>query len=269
MGIAGAGLSTAVSQYISWGILLIPYLRKKTQSSFAPRYFLWNGKLICNILLTGLPSFLRQSLNSISTMFLNNLAGVYGDAAIAAVSIVNRITMFLNCVTIGIGQGFQPVSSFNFGAKIYSRVKAGFLYSLRSALALMVVLSILAWIYAPQLVTVFRDDPEVIAIGADMMRIQCIGMCFSPIAVFGDMMFQSVGKARTSAFLASLRRGILLIPLLLVLTSLFGLTGLEWSQGIAEILTSIITIPFVLHFFHLISNASTAERQPEDTQKRD
>ena len=249
MGIAGAGLSTAVSQYVSFFILLLPYLRGKTQSSFAPRYFVWNSRLIHNIVMTGTPSLLRQGLNSLSTMVLNNFAGVYGDAAVAAVSLVTRIVMFLNCVTIGIGQGFQPVSAFNYGAKIYRRVKEGFFYSLKSALLLMAALSVLAWVFAPQLIACFRDDPEVIRIGGKMLRIQCIGMFISPLSVYGDMMFQSIGKEKTASFMASLRRGILLIPLVILLTSLFGLTGLEWSQGIAEVLTAAITMPFVIRFF--------------------
>ena len=133
--------------------------------------------------MTGTPSLLRQGLNSLSTMVLNNFAGVYGDAAVAAVSIVTRIVMFLNCVTIGIGQGFQPVSAFNYGAKIYRRVKEGFFYSLKSALLLMAALSVLAWVFAPQLIAWFRDDPEVIRIGGKMLRIQCIGMFISPLSV--------------------------------------------------------------------------------------
>lgn len=129
MGIAGAGISTCITQYLSFFLLLLPFFRGKTQSRLSFRYFLPDQNMIANIVLTGFPSFLRQGLNSASTMIINNFAGVYGDSAIAAISIVNRICLFLNCVTIGIGQGFQPVSAFNFGAKKYSRQKRLLLFS--------------------------------------------------------------------------------------------------------------------------------------------
>ena len=249
MGIAGAGISTCLTQYISFFILMIPFFRGKTQSSLSVKYFLPSPKMILNIVLTGFPSFLRQGLNSASTMVINNIAGIYGDTAIAAISIVNRICLFLNCVTIGIGQGFQPVSAFNFGARKYSRVKKGYYYSLKSALILMVIFGLISYFFANDLVRFFRDDPEVIKIGSVMMRIQCISIILSPFAVFSDMMFQSIGKKFTAMFLASLRRGLVLIPAVLILSHLFGLTGLECSQGVSDVLASLICYPFSLHFF--------------------
>lgn len=249
MGIAGAGLSTAISQYISCGILILPYLTGKTKSSFHPKYFRPTGHVVLNILATGSPSLIRQGLNAASTMVLNNCAGVYGDAAVAAVSICNRVVQFLSCITIGIGQGYQPVAAFNQGAGIYSRVKGGFFAALKGALGVMALCAVLAFVFAEPVVRVFRDDPEVIEIGAKMLRIQCPAIFVCPLSVFGDMMFQATGHAGRAAILASLRRGVLLIPLVLVLTHLFGLAGLEWSQGIAEISTACITLPFVASYF--------------------
>lgn len=248
MGIYGAGLSTAVSQMVSFCVLLAPFLRGQTQSSFHPKYFRADGRMIRNIILTGTPSLVRQSMNSISTMVLNNAAGPYGDAAIAAISIVNRITMFLNCVTIGIGQGFQPVSAFNYGARKYSRLKAGYFFALKSAMILMSALSVPAFVFAPQIVAVFRNDPEVIAIGTYMLRILCFAVVISPLAVYGDMMFQTIGRSGTAIVLSGMRRGFLLIPLVVILTSAFGLKGLEWSQGIADIAASLVAMPVSVHF---------------------
>jgi putative MATE family efflux protein len=248
MGIEGAGISTAVTQYISCVILILPYLRGKTKSSFHPRYFSLDGPVIRNICLTGIPSLVRQGLAAVSTMVLNNLAGGYGDAAVAAISIVNRVVLFLNCVTIGIGQGFQPVSAFNFGARKYSRVRGGFLFSLKFAEGIMVVLGVLSFAFAPGIIRLFREDPEVIRVGTPMLRFQCIGFLFSPLSVFGDMMFQSIGRAGTSAFLATLRRGVLLIPTAFLCSAVFGLNGLEFSQGICDVLTGLVTIPFVVSF---------------------
>lgn len=248
MGIYGAGLSTAVSQIISFFILLVPFLQGQTQSSFHPKYFRLSGRLIRNILFTGTPSLVRQSMNSISTMVLNHAAGPYGDAAIAAISIVSRVVMFLNCVTIGIGQGFQPVSAFNFGAKKYSRVKGGYLYALKMAMILMSVMSVLAFIFAPQIIGEFRNDPEVISIGAHTLRVLCFAIVISPLAVYGDMMFQSIGRSGTATVLSGMRRGFLLIPLVILMTQLFGLRGLEWSQGVADIAASLVALPVTAHF---------------------
>ncbi|MDD6692519.1 MAG: MATE family efflux transporter [Lachnospiraceae bacterium] len=262
MGIEGAGISTAVTQYISCVILALPYLRGKTRSSLSPRYFSLDFPVIGNICLTGTPSLVRQGLGAVSTMVMNNLAGGYGDAAVAAVSIVNRVVLFLNCVTIGIGQGFQPVSAFNFGARKYSRVKGGFFFSLKYAEGIMVALGVLAFVFAPDIIRLFREDPEVIAVGTPMMRLQCAGIVFSPLSVFGDMMFQSIGKAKTSAFLATMRRGILLIPSALVLNALFGLNGLEFSQGICDVLTGLVTLPFVAAFLrHLPADGTPMQRE--------
>ncbi|MDD5881794.1 MATE family efflux transporter [Stecheria intestinalis] len=250
LGIAGAGLSTTISQYISMGILLIPYLQKKTQSSFSIRYFTHRFSVVETIVKDGLPSLARQGLNSVSTMVLNNYAGIYGDAAIAAISICTRLVNFLFCIAIGIGQGFQPVSGFNFGAKLYSRVKAGFDYALKSGFVIMLGLGVLGYLNAEPLVRIFRDDPEVTAIGRIALRWQCLSLWLMPMSMYGNMLFQSIGISKTATFLASLRSGIVLIPVIIIFTSCFGLSGLEIAQAVSEAISSLITLPFVWSFFH-------------------
>ena len=219
MGISGAGLSTAVSQYISMIILAVPFIWGQVQSSLSPRYFRFSWKTMGDIVYVGFPSLMRQGLNAVSTMILNSCAGVYGDAAVAAISIVNRIMMFMLCMTIGIGQGFQPVSAFNYGAGKYSRVKEGFVFSLKFSTVLMVIATAAGWIWAPELVTIFRDDPEVIEIGTTAMQFRCISLVFLPMSVNGNMLFQSIGKGGTATFLAALRSGIILIPLVIILSA--------------------------------------------------
>ena len=125
LGVRGAGISTAISQYISMAILISPFLRGKVQSRLNIRYVTRQFSDVSNILATGFPSLMRQGLNSVSVMVLNRFAGPYGDAAIAAMSIVTRIINFLFCVALGIGQGFQPVSAFNYGAGKYKRIYEG------------------------------------------------------------------------------------------------------------------------------------------------
>lgn len=248
MGIAGAGLSTAVSQYISMIILMVPYIRGKTQSSIALSFFHPDGNTVKDIVSVGMPSLLRQGLNSASSMVLNLSAGVYGDAAVAAISIVSRIMNFLSCVAIGIGQGFQPVSAFNYGAGFYSRVKDGYLFSLKAGTVLMVLFAIGGFVFSEQLVMLFRNDPMVIDIGAVALKLQCISLVLMPVSIFGNMLFQSIGLSKTASFLAALRSGVVLIPVVLLLSYLFGLTGLEWAQAVSEVVSALITLPISLRF---------------------
>lgn len=248
MGIAGAGLSTAISQYISMGILMLPYLQGKTQSSIRISYFHPDSEIVSGIVSVGMPSFLRQGLNSASTMILNVCAGPYGDAAVAAISIVSRIMNFLSCMAIGIGQGFQPVSAFNYGAGFFSRVKEGYLVSLKYGTILMVGFAAAGFFFSGGLITLFRDDPAVIAIGAAALRLQCISLILMPVSIFGNMLFQSIGLSRTASFLAALRSGLVLIPAVWILTSLFHLTGLESAQAVSEAVSALITIPITYRF---------------------
>lgn len=249
MGIEGAGISTAVSQYISAAVLLSMFLRGKTQSRFALRYVTHDIKDVWEIVTVGFPSMARQGLGSISTMLLNQQAGVFGDAAIAAMSIVSRVCNFMFCVGLGIGQGFQPVSGFNYGAGKYSRVKRGFYFTWIFGTLLLGLLAVGGFVYATPIVHFFRDDGNVTAIGVKALRIQCFSLLFLPLSVCGNMMFQSIGKSGRATFLALLRSGLYFIPLILILPGLLGLTGIQISQTIADILAAATTLPFVLHFF--------------------
>lgn len=257
MGIFGAGLATAISQHISWGILLSMFVRKKTQSSFNIKYARFNPQTIMEIVTTGLPSLARQGLASISTMLLNNTAGLYGDEAIAAMSIVGRICMFIFSVTLGIGQGFQPVSGFNFGAKKYSRVKRGFFFTLIFGSLLLTAVSLAVFFNAAECVRFFRDDDKVVEIGTIAMRAQSLSLIFIPFSVCNNMLFQSIGYKVRATLLSTLRNGVCFIPLLLILSSSIGLFGIQIAQACADVLTCIICIPFCIEFFmHLPIDSS-------------
>ena len=249
MGIFGAGLATAISQYVSWALLLIMFILKKTQTSLAVKYVKFNASVLGNIVTTGLPSLARQGLASLSTMFLNNAAGVYGDAAIAAMAITNRISMFIFSAVLGIGQGFQPICGFNFGAKKYSRVSQGFFFTLVFGTILLGTASMLVFLNAGSCIQIFRDDPEVIAIGTPALCAQCIALIFVPFQVCNNMLFQSIGYKFNATFLSSLRNGLVFIPILLVFSWLFGLNGIQLAQAVADVITSIVCIPFTVKFF--------------------
>ena len=256
MGISGAGLATCISQYVGAGILLMPYLRKQTQSRISFRYVTRDFSVLKNILTVGSPSLARQGLNSVSTIVLNTCAAPYGDAAVAAMSVANKIINLLFCVATGIGQGFQPVSAFNYGAKIYSRVRDGFWFAFKLGMALMLVLGVSAFLNAESLIRFFRDDPEVILIGTTALRWQSAVLFLMPVTLYGNMLFQSIGQSKTALWLACLRSGVVLIPVLLILTGIFGLTGLESSRAVSDVIASLITVPYLVRFFRQLPEDS-------------
>lgn len=258
MGIAGAGLSTAISQIVGFLILLSMFLRGKTLSKLNVKYIKENPKGICKIMATGFPSLCRQGLNSIATMLLNNLAGAAGgDAAVAAMSIVNRITFFVFAVGLGIGQGFQPVASFNYGARIYSRVRKAFFFTFAAGEVLLGAFVIVGLLFSNYLIEIFRDDPTVIEIGTLSLKLQLLSLFFHPMTICSNMLFQSIGENKMATFLSMLRSGILFIPILLIMTKLFGLFGVQSSQAIADVLAFFVSAPLVLKFLQQLPNDKT------------
>ena len=195
MGISGAALATIISQFISFIILLWvsqsgPGIHISWKNVRFDAYFLKE------IVRGGFPSLCRQGLGSVATIALNMAAGVYGDAAIAGMSIVSRITMFAYSALIGFGQGFQPVCGFNYGAKLYDRVREAFYFCLKTSAGFLILLSIAGYIGAPQLVELFRKgDPEVTAVGIAALRFSCISFSLSGGVVMSNMFLQSIGMA--------------------------------------------------------------------------
>ena len=262
MDIAGAGLSTMLSQYVSFAILLWFFIRGKAQTSLAPRYFTRSASLIWDMVKTGFPSMIRQGLTSVSTMVLNWQAMIYGDAAIAAMSVISRIFNFLYSVALGIGQGFQPVSSFNYGAKKYDRVRKAFLFTLAFGTLTMLCFTVGGLLLGDPLVALFLDDPQALEIARYVLRLQCFTMLTVPVCICGNMLFQSIGLAGRASFLACLRSGMVFIPTLLFLAQLFHLRGIEWAQSVTDLLSMLITLPFLLHFLHQVNGMS--EKQAAD-----
>ena len=252
MGTAGAGLATALSQIVGFFILLSMFLRGVTQSRLAPRYYTKDIHDVFRIVAVGFPSLLRQALGSLATILLNRCAREYGDAAVAAMAIVSRISMFVFSVGLGLGQGYQPVCSFNYGAGRYRRVRDAYHFTLRLTMLILAVFSVIVFFSATPMVRFFRDDPAVIAIGETALRYACLVMLFQPVAVLTNMTLQSCGRALPASFLALLRSGLYFMPLLLLLNHSFGIRGIEIAQPIADVLTAVTSIPFVVHYFRTL-----------------
>lgn len=260
MGTAGAGVATALSQGVSFCILLFMFLRGKTVSRFRLGAITRSGSEFGQILLGGLPSFGRQGLNSIGGMLLNIAARSYGDAAVAGMSIVSRIFSFMLSVALGVGQGFQPVASFNYGARKYHRVRHACLFTIQASFCLMSVLILLCWFNASPLIRLFRDDPAVTAVALPAFRYQCLAMFLQPVMVASNMLFQSIGKAGRATFLSCCRQGIFFLPLILLLPQVWGLVGIEVCQPIADVLTFCVSAPFLLSFLRELERMEQAQQ---------
>ncbi len=253
MGIAGAGLSTALSQIISWGILLRMFLSGKTEATLSFRSAASaTPAILGNIVATGFPSLLRQALNSITTVLLNTRCAPYGDEAVAAMSIVARLVFFTFSVAIGIGQGFQPVSAFSFGAGRYSRLRRAFRFAALVSEGIILAGCGVLIAFSGGLIALFRDDPAVVAIGERALRLQALAMPVLPPCMVVEMLYQSTGRRLGASVLSSLRSGLFFIPALLLLSELRGLAGIQEAQPAALLLSAPVTAAFAVHFFRAL-----------------
>ena len=253
MGTLGAGISTAVSQVISFFVLLSMFGGDRTVSRLRFSAISWDIKDILNILYTGLPSLIRQGMMSVSTMVLNYMSMPYGDAAIAAMSIVSRVCNFIFAIALGISQGFQPVSAFNYGAKKFKRVKRAFVFCCGLSMIILGVLSVLSLIFSGHIIGLFRDDADVISVGTFALRAQCIVLFISPITLAASMMFQGAGENLASSIASFLRSGITFIPMVAVLPRFFGIYGIQLAQPVADVISFVVVMPLILRFFKKIN----------------
>jgi len=247
LGVYGAGLATAASQVISFIILLVLYL-KMAQSTIRFNAVCKDARLYLTIMRVGLPSLIRQGLTSVTNGLLNNLTKPFGDAAIAAMSVVSRYSNFLMCVGLGMGQGFQPVASFNYQAKKYDRVKKGLLFTTAFGLVFIGIMSLISMIFAGPIISIFQKNAEVIRIGSVALRFTAIGMMFMPFSVPVNMLYQSIQQPTISSVLSLIRSGAVTIPMLLIGVPLLGLTGIQIAQPTADIIAGLISIPFIIRF---------------------
>jgi Na+-driven multidrug efflux pump len=247
LGVYGAGLATAGSQVISFLILLYMYL-KMAQSTIQLKSVSKDVKLYLTICRVGFPSLIRQGLTSITNGLLNNLTKPFGDAAIAAMSVVSRYSNFLMCVGLGMGQGFQPVASFNYQAKKYQRVKQGLLFTTAFGLVFIGAMSIISIVFAEPIISIFQKHPDVIKIGSKALRFTAIGMMFMPFSVPVNMLYQSIQKPSISSFLSLIRSGLITIPMLLFTVPLLGILGIQIAQPTADFVAGVISIPFIIRF---------------------
>ena len=249
MGVYGAGLSTTVSQVVSFIILLVMYL-KMAQSTISLKAISRDARMYLAICRVGFPSFIRQSLSAITVGLQNNLTKPFGDAAIAAMSVVSRYANFLMCIGLGMGQGFQPVAAFNHQAQKVDRVKKGLIFTMTFSIIVIGCMSVASILFAPQIIAIFQKNVDVIAIGSTALRFSALGMMFMAVSVPVNMLYQSIQQPGVASFLSLVRSGGVTIPMLVIGVPLWGLLGIQIAQPVSDILAGLMSIPFIIRFLH-------------------
>ncbi|MBQ9315404.1 MAG: MATE family efflux transporter [Atopobiaceae bacterium] len=258
LGIAGSALATVVSEAVSFVLLLIEMSRAGI-TPLGLRYVrIPNATMLKTINNGGVPSFARQVMLGVATSLLNNAAAPFGDAAIAGIAVVQRITSVGNFFQIGIGQGFQPITGYNLGAKRYDRIREAYFTAVRLAFVSVAAIGVITFIWAPQLIAIFRDDPEVVAFGVVTLRLQSITMPFTGVAMVTNFLLQTSGKMWRATFLGACRLGLVLGPVVLVLPPLLGQLGVQIAQPATDIITTLIAWPMA---FSMLREMRAAERK--------
>jgi len=264
LGISGAAIATLISQFVSFCILFSFYLRKKSICRINIKLYSRNISVLWKVVATGFPSLARQGLASIATILLNTRAAAYGDSAVAAMTITTKIIMFIASMMIGIGQGFSPVSGYNYGAKRYDRVKKAWLFLVLSGASIMAIFSVLSFIFAPQIIRAFRNDPAVISVGTVALRWQVAFLPLHPLIVGTNMLMQSTRHIKQATFLSMNRQGVYFIPAILILPHVFGLFGVEISQAVADLLSTFTAIPYLFWFFKRLNKMQNSGEGKEN-----
>ncbi|MGG6544875.1 UNVERIFIED_CONTAM: MATE family efflux transporter [Prevotella sp. 15_C9] len=248
MGIKGAAWATVIGQVVSFLILFFMARHKKNIGIFF-KNFTPSWKAMKEIFYGGSPSFMRQGLACLATMTLNIAAGAYGDSAIAAMSIVNRISMLVLAAVIGLCQGFQPICGFCYGAGLYSRLREAFWFTLKLGTIFLLCVTVVGWLVSSSLIGLFRNDPEVIAIGVVAFRWQLCTYALCPFIIGSNMLAQTCRKPVRANILAASRQGLFFIPLIFTLPMFFGLLGVEMCQAVSDVLSFAVTIPIMIYTF--------------------
>ena len=269
MEVSGAALATSISQAVSCGLLYLGTLMSDSLKihlrNFKPSLY-----YLKNIAIGGTPSLCRQGLASIATLCLNAAAGAavgpaLSDAAIAAFSVVSKIMMLFFSALLGFGQAFQPVCGFNYGAGKYGRVREAYRFCLKVALGFLVVVSCFGFAFAPRLVALFRDDPNVIAIGSVAMRCQCCSFTLMGVVVTTNMLYQNIGRVVGATLLAVARQGLMFIPVVLILPHIFTppIWGVYLAQPTADLFAFCLALPLAVRLYRELKNRELKKQTEE------
>lgn len=246
LGLRGAALATVIGQAVSFLILYIMCNRRgATCVGIHLTKFSLRWHYVREIIYGGSPSLSRQGLASISVVLLNLAAASYSDAAVAAMSIVSRVTMFVMSVIVGLGQGFQPFCGYCYGAGLYARLRQGYWFTVKTGFVFLAIFAAVVYCFAEQTVALFRDDAIVIAVGSTALRWHLVAYPLNAYIMTSNMMLQTTRRPLRANLLASARRGLVFIPFILLLPHLFGLMGVAMCQAVCDVVTFLLAIPIM------------------------
>ena len=235
-GFIGAGYATLIGQ-ITGCIVLTNLSGKNGNIAVNLKKVRINKDRVYHILAGGMPNFSRQSITSIALILLNVVAAKYGDGVIAALTISSRIAALAYMIMIGWGQGFQPICAMNYGAKQYDRVKKAFKFVVVGGTLFLIMAAILLYVFSELLIKTMSNDNEVILVGSEILRMQCITLPLLGYFAISSMLMQNIGQYFGASIISISRQGIFYIPLLYILSNIFGEFGIYLLQPVADVLS--------------------------------
>ena len=260
MGVKGASLATAISKLVSFAILIFPYLTRRSLLRLSPRLFRPDGAIVGQIVSVGSSSLFRNGLAVISAIVLNRIAGGISDSVLAGIGVSTKVMMFPFGIILGFGTGFQPVAGFNWGAKRYDRVEESYRFAARAAVIGAAVMGVLLAVFAEPLITLFaKADPEMQAVGALAIRLQCLALPAHSWVAVVNMLCAGLGKALGAVLLSTSRQGSCFLPIVYPMTMLWGADGAAAVQAVADVLTLILAVPLIRRVLRQVREAGSCE----------
>ena len=260
MGVAGASLATAISKWVSFAILIFPYLTRRSLLHLSIRNFYPSKDIITKVVSVGSSSMFRSGLAVVSAILMNTLAGNISDSVLAAVGVCNKIAMFPFSIILGFAQGFQPVAGFNWGAKRFDRVQESYRFSSKVALWGGVIMAVILIFSADALIVLFAGtDAEMRHIGVICMISQCIALPVHGWVAIVNMLCAGLGNAKGAVTLATARQGTCFIPILYPMAWLLGAYGIATVQAVADVLTILLAIPIIRGMKRKIAQAQAEQ----------
>lgn len=254
LGVAGASMATAISKFVSFMILLYPYIKKTSAVEISLTYFKYVSKDVKEVIAIGSISFVRSALTVVAAIAINRVAGGFSTAALAALSVANRVMEFPFAIILGFGQGYQPVVGFNWGAKMWARVKESLVFSCKVSIFGSMVIATIIGIFAGPIVKLFNSqaDTEVLRLGILCIQLQCFALPIHAMNSIINMFYAGVGYAKESLVINTARQGYLFFPVLYLVPMFFGINGVSACQAVADMLSLLIVIPYSLKAFNII-----------------
>ena len=265
LGVAGASMATAISKFISFCILLYPYLRRHTILHISFKFIRYSKDIVGEVVSVGSSSLLRSGLAVVSAIILNNLAGLYSDALLAGIGVTNKIMMFPFSIILGFGSGFQPVTGYNWGAKQFDRVHETFRFSSQVAVIGSLAMGAFCAIFANQIISWFTEaDAEMMWMGALCIRLQSFVLPVHAWVAVVNMFCAGIGFAGGAIILATARQGTCFIPFVFLLNALFGEYGILSIQAVADLLTIVLALLVLRRAMRRVKAAEQAARLAAD-----